>query len=100
MARLRGESMPFACIFVPDFPAEAIMRAEPELRMQAVAVLEGKPPLQKIVALNEKARRAGMGLGMSKMQVKACVDVVLRPRSLLQQAAAHAAVLACAQSFP
>jgi len=48
--------MPFACIFVPDFPVEAILRAEPELRSQAVAVLEGQPPLQKISAVNEDAR--------------------------------------------
>ena len=53
-----GFPMPFACIFVPDFPVEAIVRAEPELRSQAVAVLEGKPPLQKICALNEEARQA------------------------------------------
>jgi len=24
--------MPYACIFVPDFPAQALLRAEPELR--------------------------------------------------------------------
>ena len=49
----------FACIFVPDFPVEALLRAEPDLRSQALAVLEGKAPLQTIFALNEKARRAG-----------------------------------------
>ena len=52
--------MPFACIFVPDFSVEALLRAEPELRSQAVAVLEGKAPLQKVFAGNEKARRAGV----------------------------------------
>ena len=58
--------MPFACIFVPDFPAEAILRAEPGLRSQAVAVLEGKPPLQKVFAVNDNARRAGIEPGMTK----------------------------------
>ena len=91
--------MPFACIFVPDFPAEAILRAEPELRSQAVAVLEGKPPLQKVFALNEKARRAGIEIGMTKIQVEPWTDLVLRPRSPLQETAAHAALLDCAQSF-
>ena len=89
----------FACIFVPDFPAEALLRAEPELRSQAVAVLEGKVPLQKVFAANEKARRAGIELGMSRLQVEACTDLVLRPRSSLQEDAAHAAMLDCAQSF-
>jgi len=89
----------FACIFVPDFPVEALLRAEPDLRAQALAVLEGKAPLQTVFALNEKARRAGVSTGMTKLQVEACSDLVLRPCSLLQEAAAHAALLDCAQSF-
>jgi protein ImuB len=91
--------MPFACIFVPDFPAEAILRAEPELRSQAVAVLEGKPPLQKVFTVNENARRAGIEPGMTKIQLEALTEIVLRPRSSLQETAAHAALLDCAQSF-
>src|SRR5215468_10535200 len=91
--------MPFACIFVPDFPVEAVLRAEPELRSQAVAILEGKPPLQKVVGVNEKARDAGIEPGMTKIQIEACTEVVLRPRSPLQETAAHAALLDCAQSF-
>lgn len=89
----------FASIFVPDFPVEALLRAEPDLRSQAVAVLEGKAPLQKIFAVNEKARRAGVSPGMTKLQVDACPDLVLRARSPLQEVAAHAALLDCAQSF-
>ena len=58
--------MPFACIFVPDFPVEALLRAEPELRTQAVAVLEGKAPLQKIFAVNQKARLVGISPEMTK----------------------------------
>jgi nucleotidyltransferase/DNA polymerase involved in DNA repair len=91
--------MPFACIFVPDFPAEAILRAEPELRSQAVVVLEGKPPLQKVFSLNEKARRAGIEPGMTKIQLEPFTEIALRPRSPLQETAAHAALLDCAQSF-
>ena len=91
--------MPFACIFVPDFPMEALLRAEPELRSHVVAVLEGKAPLQKIFAVNEKARRNGILPGMTKLQIEACPDLVLRSRSSLQEAGAHAALLDCAQSF-
>jgi len=91
--------MAFACIFVPDFPMEALLRAEPELRSRSLAVLEGKAPLQKVFAVNENARRAGVNPGMSKLQIEACAEVALRPRSLPQEAAAHAALLDCAQSF-
>lgn len=58
----------FACIYIPDFPVEAIVRVEPWLREQAVAVLEGKSPLVRVVALNEKARCLGMEVGMTKLQ--------------------------------
>jgi protein ImuB len=89
----------FACIFVPDFPVEALLRAEPDLRSHPLAVLEGKAPVQTIFALNENARRAGVSPGMTKLQVEACSDLKLRPRSLLQEASAHDALLDCAQSF-
>jgi protein ImuB len=72
---LRGDSSTFdfevwmfACIYIPDFPVEAIVRVEPWLREQAIAVLEGKPPLVRVVALNEKARCLGMEVGMAKLQ--------------------------------
>jgi protein ImuB len=89
----------FACIFVPNFPLAAVFRAEPELRAQAVAVFEGKPPLEKVFAVNESAGRVGIAPGMTKAQAELCSELTLRPRSRLQEASAHAALLDCAQSF-
>jgi protein ImuB len=91
--------MAFASIFVPDFPVEAVLRAEPELRSQAVAVLEGKVPLQKVFAGNEKARALGIEPGRTKLQVETCPEVAWRARSVRQEESAHAALLDCAQSF-
>jgi protein ImuB len=91
--------MPYACIFVPDFPVEALLRNQPSLRSQPLAVLEEKPPLQKVFAVNENARRAGIAPGMTKLQIEAGTDLAFRTRSALQEAAAHAALLDCAQSF-
>ncbi len=91
--------MLFASIFVPDFPVEALLRVEPELRSQRVAVLEGKPPLQKIFAVNKNARHAGLESGMTRLQAEAWPDLAIRCRCTLQEAAAHAALLDCAQAF-
>src|SRR6202020_2151078 len=91
--------MPFACIYVPNFPVAAAQRAEPELQARAVAILEGKPPLEKIVAVNEKAERLAISPGMTKSQAELCSELALRPRSPLQESYAHAALLDCAQSF-
>ena len=91
--------MNFCCIFVPDFPVEAILRTEPDLRSKAVVVLEGKPPLQRVFGLNEKARTQGLELEMTRLQVEAWPELVFRNRSPLQESATHAALLDCAQSF-
>ncbi len=89
----------FACIYIPDFPVQALLRVEPELSVRPVAVLTGRPPLEKVVALNERARQAGVEVGATKSQLEAWENLALRPRSESQEASAHAALLDCAQSF-
>src|SRR5580700_4068827 len=91
--------MPYACIFVPVFPVAAVFRAESELRALAVAIFEGKPPLEKVFAVNEIAGRIGITPGMTKAQAELCSELTLRPRSPLQESVAHAALLDCAQSY-
>src|ERR1700722_15296201 len=89
----------FACIFIPDFPAQALIRVEPSLRTCSVAVLSGRPPLEKVVALNERARQTGVEIGATKSRLEAWANLVLRPRSESQETSAHVALLDCAQSF-
>src|SRR6202140_1451232 len=91
--------MPFACIYVPNFLVAAALRAEPELQARAVAIIEGKPPLERIVAVDEKATRLGIAPGMTKAQAELCSEIALRQRSPLQESATHAALLDCAKSF-
>jgi nucleotidyltransferase/DNA polymerase involved in DNA repair len=91
--------MLFACIYVPEFALEAALRAEPDLRVCAVALLEGTPPLLTVQAVNAAAREMGLETGMSRMHAEAASGVVLRRRSAEKEAAAHAALLDAAQSF-
>jgi len=91
--------MPFACIYVPNFPVAAALRTEPELQTQAIAIFEGKPPLEQIIAVNEKACERGISPGMTKAQAELCPELALRPRSPFQESSAHSALLDCAQSF-
>ena len=39
--------MPFACIYVPNFPVAAALRAEPELQARAVAILRRQASARK-----------------------------------------------------
>jgi protein ImuB len=89
----------FACIYIPDFPVEAIVRTEPLLRERSVAVLDGKPPVVRIIALNERARQMGMEPGITKLQAEIFGDAVLRQRSREQEKSAHSALLDVAFGF-
>jgi protein ImuB len=85
--------MAFASIYVPHFMVQAVMRAEPHLRAGALALVDGTPPVVRVIAANDSAWRAGIQLGMAKSQVEQFHGVEIRGRSRAQEAAAHAALL-------
>src|ERR1035438_7856005 len=105
--------MAFACIYIPDFMVQSVVRAEPALldcaialisgkpqvRAEpalldcAIALISGKPPLWSVVAANAAALWAGVQLSMTKSQVTEFCDVTIRHRSEAQEKVAHAALL-------
>jgi protein ImuB len=85
--------MPFAAIFIPNFTFQAIVRCEPELRMQPVAVIEGQPPIYCVVAVNRLADKLGVAVGMTKANAEQFQLVQIRHRSLIQEDTAHRALL-------
>ena len=92
----------FCCLLVTDFPAQAVLRLEPEpavLKQSPVAVVEGPPALLRVMAANEKARLAGVETGMTRLQAETCGRLVVRKRSEAAEAAAQAALLDCAWGF-
>ena len=88
--------MAFACMFIPDFPVQAVIRQDPDLRYKPVAILEGAAPLTKVFAANATARALGVELGMTKLKVETCPGVERRWRAPSQEVTAHAALLDCA----
>src|SRR5712672_1988651 len=103
--------MGFACVYIPDFLVQAVVRGQRTLGEGALALLGGSPPLWSVVAANPAAFAAGIQLGMTKAQVAQFGDVVgardtrARPsavqicmRSETQEKAAHAALLDAAWS--
>ena len=85
--------MSFASVFVPNFMVQAIVRTEPELRERGVALVDGNPPLWKIIAANGFAMKAGIQVGMGGSQAKQFGSVEIRQRSASQERVAHAALL-------
>jgi len=89
----------FASIFIPHFQVQSLVRNEPDLAGKAIAVLDGAPPLQKVVAANPPALQAGAELGMTLLRLQHFFAVTVRQRSETQEASAHAALLDCAAGF-
>jgi protein ImuB len=102
--------MGFACIYIPDFLIQAVVRGQRALGDGALALLGGAPPLWSVVAVNPAAFTAGIQLGMTKAQVaqfgndvgardtraRGTVQICMRSES--QEKSAHAALLDTAWS--
>ncbi len=91
--------MAFACLHIPDFLVQAVVRSEPALRGRALALVEGTPPLCRVVAASTAAMAAGIELGMAKAQAEQFRGVEIRRRSPEQEKNAHAALLDLGGSF-
>ena len=93
--------MLFACVHIPDFSAQAALRGDTGASFAAdpVAVLDGPESLLKVFACNERARLAGIDIGMTKLQAEACPAIVLRKRVVEQEESAQAVLLECAFDF-
>jgi protein ImuB len=84
--------MAFASIFVPNFRVQAVVRAEPELRERALALVEGAPPLCHVAAVNERAAGMGVATGMTKTNAEQFARLEIRARSEALEKSAHAAL--------
>ncbi len=89
----------YACLFVREFPAQALLRLRPELRDQPCAVMEGKPPLETVCSMNAKARSLGVEQGMTRVEMDIFPAARVLSRSAMEEEAARAVLLECAGGF-
>src|SRR5262249_23901110 len=94
----------FACLYLPDFAVQAVLRAQPEhtsltFDQTPVAVLDGPATMQRVICVNAAARQTGAQIGMTKLQLEVCEQIVIRKRSAALEESAQAALLDCAHSF-
>ena len=92
--------MRLACLYVPDFPLAALLRAQPELRGERVAVADGPGARAMVLAVSPAAGRGGVRPGLSAAQALAIdAGLVVRPASPDMMRAAQAALCDAAESF-
>jgi protein ImuB len=89
----------YACLYVREFPAQALLRLRQEMRSKPVAVLEGEPPLEYVCSCNAKARSEGVVHGMTKVEIGTLPKVASLPRSRGEEGSSKATVLECAGAF-
>ena len=95
----RAIAVSFTAVYLPEFPAAAWLRGAPQLRLEAVAVLEGTPPQERVASLNRRAKAAGLAHGMSRMQAEATCTAVFHARQVEEEQAAFATVVEVVERF-
>jgi protein ImuB len=89
----------YACFHVREFPAQALLRLRPDLKVQPVVVLDGRAPEETVCALNQQAERHGAALGMTRLDAESLEGLRLLQRSGETEAAARGVLLECAATF-
>jgi protein ImuB len=67
---MTNETSLYACLYVREFPAQALLRLRPDLRGTACVVMAGEAPSEEVCSLNTKARLSGMKHGMSRVEIE------------------------------
>jgi protein ImuB len=91
--------MGYAAIYIPEFPTLAWLRLDRSARTHAVAVIDGKPPSEKVVSFNRAAKQLGLCHGMSKVQADTSGRVVFHTRSVHEEKEALDLVFQAAECF-
>jgi protein ImuB len=89
----------YTCLYVREFPAQAMLRLRPQLRESPVVILEGTPPRQWVCSCNVRAHALGIEADLTRAELEVFPSVALLPRSLTEEASARAALLQCAGQF-
>ncbi len=89
-----------ACLYVPDFPLAALLRVQPELRGEPVAVADGDGPRASLLAVSSAAARHGITADLTAAQAMAIdAGLVVHHASPDMRRAAQAALCDAAESF-
>lgn len=89
----------YACLYVRELPAQALLRERPELRNTPCVVMEGKPPLEALCSLNTKARLLGLTHRMNRMDAESVPGATILSRSRESEAKLRSFLLEVAGEF-
>ena len=89
----------YACLHSREFPLQSLLRLRPELRENAVALLDGRPPLETVCSMNRAAVKTGAAYGMARLEAEGIQGLRLLSRSPECETAAREVFVECAANF-
>ena len=89
----------YVCAYVAEFPAQALLRLQSDLRAQPFVVLAGQAQEETVCALNQKARHRGAVHGMTRLDAESISGLKLLMRSVQTEWVARAVFLECVAQF-
>lgn len=89
----------YACIYVKEFPVQALLRLRSDLHSQPCVVMEGEPPLQTVCSLNVRARVLGATRGMTRVEIETLPAMTVLQRSHNEEVSAATVLLETAGAF-
>ena len=89
----------YAAVHAAEFPTQAILRLRPDLRSDAVVVLDGSPPQERVCSLNYRARKRGVVHGITRLEVEDLGGIRILTRSLQTEKTARTVLLECVSQF-
>ncbi len=89
----------YVCAYVPEFPAQALLRLRPALSHSAVAVIAGDPPLEQVCSANARALRLGVAQGMTRAELETFSDLTVIRRAREEERRALSVLLEAAGAF-
>ena len=96
---MTNETSLYACLYVREFPAQALLRHRPELHGAACVIMSGEAPSEEVCSLNTKARLSGMKYGMSRVEIETFAKPIVMRRSIAVENITKAALLEIAGNF-
>jgi protein ImuB len=89
----------YLCLHVPDFVLQAALRHHPEYGRMPLAILDGLPPREEVVAVNTPAKERGLHLGMSRLEASCFGDIFFVERALHEEHSTKSELLRFAFQF-
>jgi protein ImuB len=89
----------YACVYLREFPVQAVLRLRPELGESTCVVMDGERPLEQVCSLTTKARLLGLRSGMNRTDVESFPHVKVLKRWQKMEQAAREVLLECAGTY-